>query len=43
MPRKTYNEKLRSPGELPKIEDLSAKRWFVRGFEYAMWNITTGE
>jgi len=25
MPRKTYNEKLHSPGELPKIEDLSAK------------------
>jgi len=25
MPRKTYNEKLNSPGKLPKIEDLSAK------------------
>ena len=25
MPRKTYNEKLHSSGELPKIEDLSAK------------------
>ena len=25
MPRKAYNEKLHSPGELPKIEDLSAK------------------
>ena len=25
MPKKTYNEKLRSPGDLPKIEDLSDK------------------
>ena len=25
MPRKTYNEKLHSSGELPKIEDISAK------------------
>jgi len=25
MTRKTYNEKLHSPGELPKIEDLSAR------------------
>ena len=25
MAKKTYNEKLNSPGDLPKIEDLSAK------------------
>ena len=25
MPKKTYNEKLHSPGDLPKIEDLSDK------------------
>ena len=25
MARKTYNEKLNSPGDLPKIEDLSDK------------------
>jgi hypothetical protein len=32
MPRKTYNEKLHSPGELPKIEDLSAKPEAVARF-----------
>jgi len=26
MAKKTYNEKLNSPGDLPKIEDLSEKQ-----------------
>ena len=32
MPRKTYNEKLNSPGALPKIEDISDKPESVRRF-----------
>jgi len=32
MAKKTYNEKLHSPGGLPKIEDLSAKPESVRRF-----------
>ena len=32
MPRKTYNEKLHSAGELPKIEDISAKPESVARF-----------
>jgi len=32
MPKKTYNEKLNSPGELPKIEDLSAKPKSIEKF-----------
>ena len=32
MAKKTYNEKLNSPGELPKIEDLSDKPEAVKRF-----------
>ena len=32
MAKKTYNEKLNSPGELPKIEDLSGKPSSVQRF-----------
>ena len=32
MARKTYNEKLHSPGELPKIEDLSSKPESIKRF-----------
>ena len=35
MPRKSYNEKLHSSGELPKIEDLSAKPESVARFSGA--------
>ncbi|MDR2721930.1 MAG: methylated DNA-protein cysteine methyltransferase, partial [Coriobacteriaceae bacterium] len=32
MAKKTYNEKLNSPGDLPKIEDLSSKPEAVARF-----------
>jgi len=32
MAKKTYNEKLNSPGELPKIEDLSDKPESIKRF-----------
>lgn len=32
MPKKTYNEKLNSPGDLPKVEDLSGKPEAVARF-----------
>lgn len=32
MARKTYNEKLHAPGDLPKVEDLSAKPEAVRRY-----------
>jgi hypothetical protein len=32
MAKKTYNEKLNSPGELPKIEDLSEKPESIKRF-----------
>ncbi len=33
MARKTYNEKLKSPGDLPKIEDLSSNPKFVERYQ----------